>query len=147
MTLQATANPSCSRSDLHVGMPPLSSFSCAVTQALKSTHAHTFFFSPQPASAPCWHWLTIYLFLALGPCLAELCHWGCAAVKLMQEWIEDWTQLNCLTGFHQLFLSVERRCMLWDQLPTRGTLAAAAVPLFHLRIYGKRNLTVDYDEY
>lgn len=34
-------------------------------------------------------------------------------------------QFNCLTGFHQFILplSEELRCVFWDQLPARGTLA------------------------
>lgn len=47
ITLQATGNPSCFHSDLHVRTSPLSSSFCALIRNLNSTHTHPFFFPGQ----------------------------------------------------------------------------------------------------
>lgn len=94
-------------------------------------HTYTSFFSPWPMSAPCWHWLTIYLFLACRLVSLSVV----TGVAQLSKWCKNRLKIecsfNCWTGLHQFFfLSVELRCMLWDQLlhERDSGRAAALVP-------------------
>lgn len=100
LLFKRTLNLSCSfPSDLHVRMSPLSSSFCAVTQTLNSTHTHILI--PWPMSAPCWHWLTIYLFLARRLVSLSIVTGAVQLSKWCKNRLKIGCNLNCWTGLHQ----------------------------------------------
>lgn len=90
-----------SHPDLHVRTPPLSSkFPCALTQTLSSPHIYTHAV-PWPVSAPCWHWLTIYLFLARRLVSLSVVTGVAQLSKWCKNRLKTGCNFNCLTGLHQ----------------------------------------------
>lgn len=69
-------------------------------KTLNSTHTQSY---PLPISAPCWHWLTIYLFLARR--LVSLS--AVTGVLQLSKWCKNRLKtecnLNCWTSLHQFF--------------------------------------------